>query len=147
MATPVTLTLDCADARGLAAFWCEALGYRPAPPPTGFASWESWCDAHDVPVDERDDGAAIHDPDGVGPRIGFLRVPEPRTVKNRLHLDLQVSGGRHLPGELRAGRIRAEVARLTALGARVVREYPSPGSPHVDHVWMADPEGNDFCVV
>ena len=70
-----------------------------------------------------------------------------RTVKNRLHLDLQVSGGRHLPAELRGERLAAEARRLCALGARVVEEHLSPGSPHVDHLWMADPEGNECCVL
>ena len=146
-ATTMTLTLDCAGPRALARFWCGAIGYEPAPPPTGFTSWEEWLRTHDVPPHEWDDGAAIHDPDGAGPPIGFLKVPEQRAGKNRMHLDLQVSGGRHLAGELRTERIRAETERLVALGARVVEEFPSPGAPHVDHVWMADPEGNDFCVV
>lgn len=147
MATRLTLTLDCARPRELARFWCGALGYEPAPPPTGFESWEEWLRHHDVPPEEWDDGAAIHDPAGVGPPIGFLEVPEQRAGKNRMHLDLQVSGGRHLPGDERTERIRAEIGRLAGLGARVVAEFPSSGAPHVDHVWMADPEGNDFCVV
>lgn len=147
MATPWTITVDCADARLLAEFWSAALGYAPAPPPTGFESWEAWMVHHEVPADEWGDVAAISDPDGAGPRISFLRVDEPRTVKNRLHLDLQVSGGRHLPAELRGERLAAEARRLCALGARVVEEHLSPGSPHVDHLWMADPEGNDFCIV
>ena len=79
----------------------------------------------DVPQEEWGDGAKLDDPDGVLPDIGFLRVPEGKTAKNRLHLDLQVSGGRHLDQGLRRARIQAEV----------------------DSVVMADPEGNEFCVV
>jgi len=88
MATPWTITVDCADARLLAEFWSAALGYAAAPPPTGFETWEAWMVHHEVPADEWGDVAAISDPDGAGPRISFLRVDEPRTVKNRLHLDL-----------------------------------------------------------
>ncbi|MEV6931745.1 VOC family protein [Dactylosporangium sp. NPDC051485] len=76
MTTPFTLTFDCAAPGRLAAFWCEALGYVPAGPPTGFDSWEQWLRAFAVPEEEWDDGAAIEDPSGAGPRISFLRVPE-----------------------------------------------------------------------
>ncbi len=49
MATPWTITVDCADARLLAEFWSAALGYAPAPPPTGFETWEAWMIHHEVP--------------------------------------------------------------------------------------------------
>ncbi|MEJ8280559.1 VOC family protein [Pseudonocardia spirodelae] len=147
MAIPWTITVDCSDTRRLAAFWSAALGYVPSPPPRGFATWEDWLVSFDVPREEWGDGAALDDPDGVGPRISFLKVPEPRTVKNRLHLDLQVTGGRDRDPAERDAVLRAEAERLCGLGARVVHEALHPGSPHVDHLWMADPEGNDFCVV
>ena len=63
-----------------------------------------------------DDGAQLVDPDGVLPRVGFLKVPEGKVVKNRMHFDLQVSGGRHLPAEQREVAIRAHVARLLERG-------------------------------
>src|SRR6266508_1208686 len=78
------LTIDCADPARLAEFWVLALGYEPAPPPSGFASWDEWYDRFGVPEDERGLDT-IADPDGVGPRLWFQQVPEPKTVKNRLH--------------------------------------------------------------
>jgi len=145
MTTRWTMTIDCADPALMARFWCTALGYAEADPPTGWDTWESWLVDQGVPEDEWNDGANVSDPKGRLPAISFLRVPEPRTVKNRLHLDLQVSGGRHQPQELRTSRIRQEVERLVAAGATVVHEVEQDGS--LDHFWMADPEGNDFCVV
>jgi hypothetical protein len=70
---------------------------------------------------------------GLGRRLLFQRVPEAKTVKNRLHLDLH-------PGPERR---EAEVERLTELGAGVLRRVSEPAG-----VWvvMADPEGNEFCV-
>ncbi len=139
------LTVDCAQPGRLAEFWAGALGYVPGPVPTGWATWEQWYDAFDVPEDERDVGVLV-DPAGAGPALCFLPVPEPKTVKNRLHLDLEVGGGRHLPHDQRWPRVVAEVDRLLALGATVVAEPAGPdGLP--DHVVLADPEGNEFCVV
>ena len=123
-ATGLALTFDCEDAHLLATFWAEALGYEPAPPPTGWTTWESWFDDQGVPEDERGDGASIVDPTGVRPRIGFIKVPEPKTAKNRLHLDLQVAGGRHVPQETRLARIAANVETLVAAGATVQQGTP-----------------------
>ncbi|WP_193105443.1 VOC family protein [Brachybacterium sp. FME24] len=145
MTTAWHLTIDCSAPAALARFWAAALGYEPAPVPAGFDSWEAWLIAHEVPEAEWDDGAYLHDPQGSAPKISFLRVPEPKIAKNRLHLDLQVGGGRQVPAQQRWPRIRREVERLTDLGARVVQEVPGPDGP--DHVIMADPEGNEFCVV
>lgn len=145
MAVRWTMTVDCADARRVAAFWREALGYVEAPPPTGFATWEEWFGAFEVPEDEWDDGASIVDPEGVGPQITFLKVPEPKTAKNRLHLDLQVSGGRARPADERRAAITATVERLLAAGGAVLAEHEAGG--HLDHVVLADPEGNELCVV
>ena len=145
MATPMTMTFDAAEPAVLAAFWREALGYVEAPPPTGFGSWEEWFVACEVPEDEWDDGAAIVDPEGVAPKISFLKVPEPKTAKNRLHLDLQVSGGRANPAAERASAVRGTVERLLAAGGSVLSEHTIADA--LDHVVMADPEGNEFCVV
>lgn len=70
---------------------------------------------------------------GLGRRLLFQRVPEAKTVKNRLHLDLH-------PGE---GKRESEVERLTGLGANVLREVKEPSGAWVV---MTDPEGNEFCV-
>lgn len=140
-----TLTVDCVDAPRVARFWKEALGYVDAPPPTGFATWDEWFRAFDVPEDERDQGATLVDPEGVLPRVTFLAVPEPKVAKNRVHLDLQVSGGRHRPADERREAIAATVDRLVAAGGTVLAEHRHAGA--LDHVVVADPEGNELCVV
>ncbi len=145
MATTWSMTFDCAHPANLARFWAIALGYVEKPPPPGFATWEEWLTHYEVPEDEWDDGAALSDPDGIGPNLSFLKVPEAKTAKNRLHIDIQVGGGRHTPWEIRWPRVTAAVERLTAAGATVIREDELLGKP--DHVVMADPEGNEFCLV
>jgi hypothetical protein len=140
-----SLTIDCAQPARLAEFWALALGYVPAPPPAGFGSWEEWFTHYDVPEQEWDQGAYLSDPDEVGPSLSFLQVPESKVVKNRLHLDVQVGGGRNTPWEVRWPRVIEAVERLTAAGATVIREEELQGKP--DHVVMADPEGNEFCVL
>ncbi|NIK55728.1 VOC family protein [Kribbella shirazensis] len=147
MTTRWTLTIDCADPTLVARFWCTALGYTESDPPTGWDTWEDWLNAMNVPEDEWNDGASISDPNGVLPSISFLKVPEPRAVKNRLHLDLQVAGGRAEPQHLREQRIRTKADTLITAGATLVREVPMDDSTTLDHLWMQDPEGNDFCVV
>ncbi|HYS36495.1 MAG TPA: VOC family protein [Pseudonocardiaceae bacterium] len=145
MATRWSVTIDCAHPTKLAEFWALALGYIEKPPPDGFASWPEWLVQHDIPEDEWDDGAYLSDPDGVGPSLSFLRVPESKVVKNRLHIDIQIGGGRDTPWEVRWPRVLELVGRLTAAGATVVHEDEWLGKP--DHVVMADPEGNEFCLV
>jgi hypothetical protein len=145
MVTRWTLTIDCAHPATLSAFWRLALGYVDAPAPEGFDSWQEWLTHQGVPEDEWDDGAFIADPDGVRPSISFLKVPEAKVVKNRVHIDVQVGGGRGGSWDIRWPRVAAAVARLTAAGATVIREDIQDGTP--DHVVMADPEGNEFCIV
>ncbi|MGW1341739.1 VOC family protein [Kribbella sp. NPDC002412] len=147
MTTRWTMTIDCADPSRLARFWGTALGYVDSDPPKGWDTWEAFMTDQNVPEDEWNDGASLSDPNGVLPAISFLKVPEPRTVKNRLHLDLQVSGGRAEPQPLREQRIRAVAATLVEAGATIVHEIRKDASPDLDHLWMSDPEGNDFCVV
>jgi hypothetical protein len=143
---PWTVTFDCHDATAMATFWKAALGYVDAPVPEGWDTWEEWLVHFEVPREEWDDGAAICDPDGVRPRIGFLKVPEGKVAKNRLHLDVQVGGGRHLTHEERWARITGKVDELRAVGGSVLATVDGPdGRP--DHVVMADPEGNELCVV
>jgi len=135
VATPFQITIDCVDAQQMMAFWSVALDYVEEPPPAGYLSWEDFLRANGVPIPPSGSIGAIVDPDGVGPRVLFLRVPEAKIVKNRVHLDL------------RAGRSDdakdAKVADLVAAGARTVRRVEEHGQ------WwmiMADPEGNEFCV-
>ena len=145
MATRWSLTIDCAHPGELAKFWALALGYVEKPPPAGFASWEEWLAHYDVPEEEWDEGAYLSDPEGIGPNLSFMQVPEPKAGKNRLHLDVHVGGGRETPWEVRWPRVIEAVARLTAAGATVIREHMLQGRP--DHMLMADPEGNEFCVL
>jgi Glyoxalase-like domain len=70
-------------------------------------------------------------------------VPEPKTVKNRLHLDVRVSGGRAVPIETRRQRVDAEARRLADLGATMVGVLSEEGIDHYA-VAMKDPEGNEF---
>jgi len=129
----------------LARFWAVALGYIERPAPPGFASWEAWFEHHAVPEEEWDDGAYLTDPEGVLPNLSFLKVPEDKVAKNRVHLDVQAGGGRDVRWETRWERVVEAVARLTAAGATVIRQHALDGRP--DHFVMADPEGNEFCVL
>jgi hypothetical protein len=126
MATHWTLGCDANDPHRLADFWAQALGYvREA--------------GYDDP-----DGASIIDPDGKAPAIGWLRVPEAKSAKNRLHIDIRVAGEGPWDMASRERLIRAKVPELVARGATVVREDHDEGV--LDHVVMLDPEGNEFCV-
>ena len=106
------VTFDCADPRRLSAFWSEVTCYQP------------------VATDE--DFAALAAPDHRGVRgILFWRVPEPKTAKSRMHVDLATKS----PEE--------EIERLVALGATKVAHREGNGTS-----WtvMLDPEGNEFCI-
>ena len=111
------LTVDCKDPDMLAGFWQEALGWKQA------GRWEH--DEGDMLEVE------IESHDGSGVNILFLTDHEKKKVKNRLHLDL-------VPDDQ-----AAEVARLESLGASRV----DIGQKGVSWVVMADPEGNEFCIL
>ena len=85
------------------------------------------------------------DPAGVLPRIWFQIVPEPKTVKNRLHVDVRASGGRSVPLPERRAQIEARVVELVAAGATRLRTLETEGLDHYG-VTLTDPEGNEFCV-
>jgi hypothetical protein len=143
------LTIDCADPERLVRFWAVALGYVPAPPPDGHATWREYYLSIGVPEDELGDGDALDrlvDPSGRGPAIWFQQVPERKTLKNRLHIDVKVGGGRSVPLTERRSRVDALIAELLAAGPTVirVRDLPEQGRYAVQ---MADPEGNEFDVV
>ncbi|MFG2441076.1 VOC family protein [Streptomyces sp. NPDC048508] len=142
------LVIDAADPHAQADFWSAALGYTAEDNSAlieqlldlGALPAEATVDFHGRPAFR--DLIAVRHPDdpydtergtGLGRRILFQRVPEPKTGKNRLHLDLH-------PGE---GRRDDEVERLRALGAAVLRDVKEPSGAWVV---MADPEGNEFCV-
>ncbi|MFJ2417109.1 VOC family protein [Streptomyces brevispora] len=139
MAARIDLTLDCADAQTLAVFWKTALGYVDEPPPAPFTTREEWFASFDLPEDDHiDDSAWLCDPEGAGPRLSILKVPEPKTAKNRLHMDVRVPG--HGTPEERWARIRAESERLVRAGGTALEVFDG------HHILMADPEGNEFCV-
>jgi Glyoxalase-like domain len=144
MTVKFQMVIDCADNERMARFWAAALNYQLEPPPAGFADWDAYW--RDVGVGEEDLGIgddSIIDPDGHGPRIWFQRVPERKNIKNRIHLDIGVSGGRGVPIETRRERVDAEVRRLAELGATVKQVIAEEGLDHYG-VAMADPEGNEF---
>ncbi|SCG36867.1 VOC family protein [Micromonospora humi] len=144
MARDVQFTIDCADPAKLAAFWAEALGYRVQGPPPGFDSWEQALTAMGVPPERHNDASAVVDPDGAGPRVFFQRVPEPKRVKNRVHLDVRAAPG--LAEEARMTALEAAADRLVSHGAtRLERHEPAPPLD-AGHIVMADPEGNEFCL-
>ena len=117
------LSIDCADPAALAEFWGKVLGRPVSPDAT----------AENVAVDATDPAS--------GPRLFFQQVPEPKTVKNRLHLDLLTE------------HHEEETERLTGLGARPLNEIKlppealPPGVAAVRQTTFADPEGNEFDLV
>lgn len=139
MATRVQVAFDTADPHLVARFWAEALGYRVEDHGElvdGLVAAGQLPAAAVVQVEGHSafrDVATCVDPDGAGPRLFFQLVPEGKTVKNRVHLDLQVGPDRR----------EAEVARLTALGATFAWETRDRGPVNTT---MRDPEGNEFDV-
>jgi hypothetical protein len=143
MAIEMQVTFDSADPAAHAAFWAEALHYVLQPPPSGFPSWDAALDAWGVPVEHRNDRSAIVDPAGAGPRVFFQKVPEPKTAKNRVHLDLRAAAG--LTGDDRMSALEAECARLIAAGASRVQRFEADATSF-GFIAMRDLEGNEFCL-
>ena len=110
------LCIDCADPRQLAGFWSKVLGWR-------------------IEMDTPDDDeVAVVDPEGKAPLLLFAPVPEKKTVKNRLHIDVSPEPGQE----------DQEVERIIGLGAT----HADVGQgPDVSWVVLADPEGNEFCLL
>jgi hypothetical protein len=144
--TNVQLVIDCADPHAQAKFWAAALGWvverneafirsmldQGVARPDQVVEVDgelAWSTVEAVRHPEHD---AIRELGGTG-RLLLQQVPEGKTVKNRVHLDINV-GKDH---------IDAKVAELTALGARELYKVDEPGAFHTT---MADPEGNEFCV-
>jgi hypothetical protein len=142
MATSVQISFDAADPPALARFWALALGYVDNPPPPGFDRWEDFAEAQGMGPEAMERYAAVIDPDGVGPRLFFQQVPEGKTAKNRVHLDVVAPG----PGleDDRHAAIDALVERLVEAGATRLAAHEEMGQ---SWVVLQDPEGNEFCVV
>jgi hypothetical protein len=145
--TKIQITVDCIDPDQLVRFWAVALNYIVEPAPDGFATWRAYWISLGEPEEELGDGDcadSIVDPAGLGPRLWFQPVPEAKAVKNRLHLDLGVSGGRAVAWDLRKERVDDEASRLTAVGASTLVVHSGDGAHY--SITMADPEGNEFCI-
>jgi predicted enzyme related to lactoylglutathione lyase len=110
------ITFDCADPWALSEFWSQVTGW-PRHPENG-------------PTDKE---VLLVAPEGAYPRLLFIRVPEPKTVKDRVHLDVQPDGPRE-----------EQVAALLELGATLVADHRQPDGG--GWVVLTDPEGNEFCV-
>ncbi|HUW78711.1 MAG TPA: VOC family protein [Candidatus Nanopelagicaceae bacterium] len=118
----IQIAMDVQDLQAMAKFWLSALNYVP-----GVADLERYADSSATYY-------SILDPAGSRPKVILQRVPEARTTKNRLHLDL------HVPD------IEIESQRLLRIGASRIDQIPIE---EAGAVWirMADPEGNEFCLV
>lgn len=137
----VQVTFDCADPQAQADFWREVLHYADPPPPEGFDSWDAFRES--LPEHLRNSRSAIVDPEGVGPRLFFQQVPERKTAKNRVHLDVRAAPG--LSGQEREAALDAECERVVALGATVHERLEADDFNDLCIV-MNDPEGNEFCL-
>jgi len=144
MATQFQVTFDAVEPAQLGAFWAELLGYVEQPPPPGFDSWDAALAAYGVPESERDGAYGIVDPEGRGPRLFFQRVPEGKTAKNRVHLDVGVSGGFEVDATQRKVAIDEAAERVVALGGTRVGAHEGIGGQF--HVTCLDLEGNEFCL-
>ena len=152
MAFDFQVTIDSRAPHELADWWAEALGWEVEKQDEAFirrmvesgAASEADTTTHRGALVWKV-GTGLTSPDPGRPRVLFQAVPEAKTVKNRVHLDLNVSGGHSVPRPEREQRMKAEVARLVGLGAREVRWMASDEFDESCMV-MADPEGNEFCV-
>lgn len=138
MAQRVQVAIDCNEPERLAAFWASVLDYEVADPPSGYATWTEH--AADQAEEAGEFWIRIRDPDGNGPTLLFHRVPEPKTIKNRVHLDVRApSAGADHHGE----ELQAFIARVIGWGGSKVRDVVDDAGYFAV---MQDPEGNEFCV-
>jgi Glyoxalase-like domain len=142
MHTRIQVVFDAAEPEKLAEFWELALGYVREPPPEGFESWEEFARSAGIPEEQFGEVSSRIDPVGEGPRLFFQRVPEGKTAKNRVHLDIQV-GASVPPGEERKRLVSEKVEQLVRAGASLAWENETLWG---DSVVLRDPEGNEFCV-
>ena len=140
MAFDFQVVIDSSAPHELADWWAEALGWQVEAQDEAFIRRmvETGAAAEEDTTQHRGAlvwrvGAALNSPDPGRPRVLFQLVPEPKTVKNRVHLDIHVG----------AERREAEVARLVGLGATELwRGAQGP----FEWATLADPQGNEFCV-
>jgi len=142
MAYEFQVTVDSGDPHGLADWWAETLGWQVEPQDEAFIrrmisaghAADSDTKLHNGALVWRE-GAAIRHPEGTerAPRVLFQLVPEAKTVKNRVHLDVRIG----------ADDVERVVAGLTARGAKFL--HTGQQGPY-SWVTLADPEGNEFCV-
>jgi hypothetical protein len=142
MAYEFQVTVDSADPHALADWWAETLGWQVQPQDEAFIR-RMISAGHAADGDTKlhngalvwKDGAAICHPDGTqrAPRVLFQLVPEPKAVKNRVHLDVRIG----------ADDLTSAVAGLIARGAKVL--HNGQQGPYT-WVTLADPQGNEFCV-
>ena len=123
-----SITVDCARPLALARFWAAALGWEV---PEYTEKDYEWLRSKGI-EDVEDDPAVVANPPGGGTRLLFLKVPEGKAAKNRVHLDVRATTS-----------MKEETDRLVGLGATVDRVVEEDGG-----TWtvMRDPEGNEFCV-
>ncbi len=126
----------------LAEFWALALDYVLEPPPHGFETWEDFGRSIGMAEEKFGDQAAVIDPADEGPRLYFQRVPERKTVKNRVHLDVRVAG-REVEAEERKQLMSEKAEQLVQAGASVVWVNEDVRG---HSIVLRDPEGNEFCV-
>jgi hypothetical protein len=144
MSKEVQITFDCGDPDALCRFWSEVLGYQQQPPPPGFDTWDAFLQSVGVPEDQRNTASAAIPVDGTGPRLFFQQVPEGKTAKNRVHLDVRAAPG--LQDDERMAALESEAERLVALGATRVQRFEPGTALSAGHLVMTDPEGNEFCL-
>jgi hypothetical protein len=142
MAYEFQVAVDCADPHTLADWWAETLGWQVERQDEAFIrrmisagyATESDTKLHNGALVWKE-GAAIHHPEGSqrAPRMLFQSVPEPKAVKNRMHLDVHIG----------ADDVEPAITALIARGAKYLHEGQQ--GPHT-WVTLADPEGNEFCV-
>jgi Glyoxalase-like domain len=107
-----------------------------------FRSWEEFARSAGIPEEEFGEVSSRIDPAGEGPLLYFQRVPEGKTAKNRVHLDIRVAG-REVRGEERKRLVSEKVERLVQAGASIAWANETIRG---DSIVMRDPEGNEFCV-
>ncbi|KRF15564.1 glyoxalase [Nocardioides sp. Soil797] len=148
----VQITFDCADPEALSRFWASALGYvNPGPPGREvlegqdvFEAWHAFLAEVGLPESQWNSASAAEDPQGEQPRLFFQRVPEGKSAKNRVHLDLRAAPC--LEGDERMAALESECERLVALGATRTRRFEPEPPLSTGFIVMADPEGNEFCL-
>jgi catechol 2,3-dioxygenase-like lactoylglutathione lyase family enzyme len=135
----IQVTFDTADPHAQAKFWAAALGYEVEDHSAlvdDLVAQQRMPETDRIILDGKSafrEVAACRDPAGEQPRFYFQKVPEAKTAKNRVHIDIPVSDDQKL----------AEVQRLTGLGARLLWETADRGARTYT---MQDPEGNEFCL-